>query len=348
MKNKKKLLTSVLTALALLAVGFYLYATNMGASALSSRLMQQIESAKGNKIEERLVAYIGRYYAVDNPKTTSIEFGYDSIKPTKIKGYGAVELQNASLLFINTEGNKQRQIVVPKLIIGIKERNTNEYMYLTEGDIEFYSNNNADAQKEKLFLVKYEENQGQITLQDGHVTSSKIIGKNYQLQDAKGGSTIFSIGSVNVSSSQTQTDKGIEAKGSANYTDIMPGQIMQMIMGNISPMNINVKYDYKGDDFYNYLEGKTKTLNGALNVEDFSLKVANTGFVANTNLKFTLNQKTKYPNGAVNFRVPNYAKMFEFVGNYFPLIVHEKPSIEAMLTEMHAIKLASAARQMQK
>lgn len=199
-----------------------------------------------------------------------INFSFASIKPRVEEGKAVVEIEKPVIeLVFNSEKEKELQlrmkvaeIKADKFIVSQNIGKKEHYFYSAR-------NGNADvfmpeSQKKSLEVVKIgymqiEELNGESDLPEKLTEAcyGKVNISNVKVIEGRGNTTLVSIKSV-LQEARIKTELGKMAYSfNVKYADIIPGDMLRVMLGDIKPVTVTVRGTYSGDDA-RALAGKQK------------------------------------------------------------------------------------------
>ena len=322
---------------------------------VAEELQAKVVAAKGPNLKNEFMAY-----ATSNPRMTEeqkdmlknvtdgidLDFQFSGTKPSSADGKGTVEIDAPKLVAnVKSDGAAAQsgQISAPKLFISRDVADKNHFYYHTEGGIDFSANMNGAMSK--VFTISGKQPFNEVKYNaDGYTGYFKSDSKNVKVIEGRGNTVLATIGESSFeANSNFSTDK-IDSWGKIAEKNIVPGDMIKIMLGDIQPVSIDFDYAYKGDDYRPALQSlkdfqkrtndekikaqldpnykvqdiapEVKPFDGNLKVNDISVMMGNAGLALNANLNFKKSNSKVLPFGEVDFKIAQYQKLIDYFSRF--------------------------------
>lgn len=382
-RNSKKTAITVIIAVLIIGGGFAAYKCGLipgfgDGEKVAQELKAQTEALKGTAVKDKLIAY---YNASPRPSKEQKEqvtkllneqidmnFGYADIKTSSGDGKGSVDIISPTLNVTSHKDNIPYEISAPELIVSRDVMDKNHYFFHSFGSdskkglVEIYTNEGGT--KTKVLSITSDDPYNEIKVNDDGFTGYvKSTAKNIAFTEGRGGTVVFTIGEKNIEFKQSKNNDQISADGKIALQNIVPGDMVKMVLGQINPLSFNFNYSYSGDDINQSLQDmlnypqrqmeeaqkaandptyKPQTLqepsmqpfNGHLKIDQFSLLMGDAGIVAKTDLTFRKDNARSIPSGDVTLTIAQYQKLIDYIKKFMPIPDEESAKSIKFLSEI--------------
>jgi hypothetical protein len=364
-RNNKKLIVVIIVVL-IVAVGYTAYKTGIipgiGAGNQTAReLKTEIENLKGKNLGVKYSQIMEQFFPLDmmpaaekdqiksgmSKMIEATDFSYASLTAKSDGSTGIVEINSPVVRQNMPEfGMGSLEYDYPKITVSKTAENPNHYRLDIPGNIEMFSE--AEGKKQKLFTIASETYSSEFTIANNKISGLKSNARNMSFIEGRGNTTLFKIAEMNFDfysrGNETAADNGMKL----SVNNLIPGDMIKLMLGSIEPISINIDYAYKGENVgralqelmaypdkqaleaqkaakdpnykpQNLPEPVIKPFDGELKVSNFSLLMGGAGFSATANLQFKKEAPEPMPFGEVTLKLAQYQKLLDYLKKFMPV-----------------------------